>query len=272
MSDKSKPEPNYFWLRLHDDFFQQKALKKLRHVAGGDTYTIIYLKMQLLSLKNQGELIFDGIEDSFAEELALELDENVENVKMTLAFLLRTELIEQVNSSKYFLPQASNNMGSESSAAQRMRNYRERKKTLSNQNNVDNNSEHLCNNVTESSNNVTQSKEEKSNNKEKEKKIEKKPEFNYLGFNDTEISAIKRWLHYRKEIRKPYKTQYGLEQLRKALIVYKDMGVLVEYADNSRAEEWLGVFPPKEKRYQAPKSGVKSAIHNCNDQDFNKEF
>ena len=46
----------YFWLKLKDDFFQQRAIKKLRKLAGGDTFTIIYLKLQLLSLKDEGRI------------------------------------------------------------------------------------------------------------------------------------------------------------------------------------------------------------------------
>ncbi len=55
----------FYWLKLHKDFFKSKEMKKLRRVAGGDTYTIIYLKLQLLSLENDGHLYFDGIDDSF---------------------------------------------------------------------------------------------------------------------------------------------------------------------------------------------------------------
>ena len=51
----------YYWLKLPDDFFRQKPIKKLRKIAGGDTYTIIYLKMLLISLKNEGKLYFDGV-------------------------------------------------------------------------------------------------------------------------------------------------------------------------------------------------------------------
>ena len=36
----------YYWLKLKDDFFKDKKIKKLRQLAGGDTYTIIYLKLQ----------------------------------------------------------------------------------------------------------------------------------------------------------------------------------------------------------------------------------
>ena len=70
----------YYWLKLMNDFFTLLKIKKLRRIAGGDTYTIIYLKMQLLSLKHNGKLFFEGIEDNFAEEISLTIDEDPENV------------------------------------------------------------------------------------------------------------------------------------------------------------------------------------------------
>ena len=53
----------YYWLRLHDDFFDSKRIKKLRRMAGGDTYTIIYLKMQLLAMKTDGIIKWTGLEE-----------------------------------------------------------------------------------------------------------------------------------------------------------------------------------------------------------------
>ena len=44
----------YYWLKLKDDFFTSKEIKKLRRVAGGDTYTIIYQIMLLLAIKSDG--------------------------------------------------------------------------------------------------------------------------------------------------------------------------------------------------------------------------
>ena len=38
-------ERRFYWLKLREDFFRQKEIKKLRQIAGGDTYTIIYLKL-----------------------------------------------------------------------------------------------------------------------------------------------------------------------------------------------------------------------------------
>lgn len=101
----------YYWLKLKDDFFTQPKIKKLRKVAGGDTYTIIYLKMQLLSIKNEGIIEFQGIEKSFAEELALTLDEDLENVSITLSYLHSQDLIITEDDIEYLLPEAQKNKG-----------------------------------------------------------------------------------------------------------------------------------------------------------------
>lgn len=114
----------YYWLKLKEDFFKSKEMKKLRKVAGGDTYVIIYLKMQLLSLKNDGRLYFESVDDDFASELALELDEDVENVRMTLNFLEHCKLLECISSDEYFLPVIPEVTGSESASAGRMRKLR----------------------------------------------------------------------------------------------------------------------------------------------------
>lgn len=114
----------YYWLKLKDDFFTNKRIKKLRSIAGGDTYTIIYLKMQLLSLKNEGKLYFDGVDESFADELSLELDEDVENVKITIQFLLKNGLLIEETRDEYVLPETKECIGSECSSAERVRKYR----------------------------------------------------------------------------------------------------------------------------------------------------
>lgn len=118
----------YYWLKLKDDFFNSKRIKKLRKIAGGDTYTIIYLKMQLLAMKTDGVLIFTGLEDNFADELALDLDESPDDVKVTLAFLLSCGLAETSDNVSFFFPFSVENVGSEKAGAERMRRLREKKK------------------------------------------------------------------------------------------------------------------------------------------------
>lgn len=120
----------YYWLKLKADWFSDKRIKKLRSIAGGDTHTIIYLKMMLLSLKDEGKLYFEGVEDNFASEIALALDEDAENVKLTLAFLQRHGLIEIGDDDEYQLTEVPTIIGSETASTIRSRECRERKKQL----------------------------------------------------------------------------------------------------------------------------------------------
>ena len=153
----SEPK-RYFWLKLHKDFFQRKEIKRLRKIAGGDTYTIIYLKMLLRSIMSDGKLYFDGLEDDFASELALDLDEKEENVQITIQYLLKSGLLEMCSDEEYYLPDTKDSTGCETAAASRMRRCRAKKDKLE------------CNNVTP----VLQSGYgEIEKEKEKEKELEK---------------------------------------------------------------------------------------------------
>lgn len=160
----------YYWLKLKDDWFNSKVIKKLRKIAGGDTYTIIYLKTLLLSLKNEGKLYYEGVEESFAEELALELDEDVDNVNVTLSFLKSYGLIEIVDTDAYMLTEVPLSIGSESEAAGRMRKCRANKdKKL-----LEEKTSQCYAPVTESDGSVTERYTDIDIEKEKEKEKENK--------------------------------------------------------------------------------------------------
>ena len=104
-----------------------KRIKKLRKMAGGDTYTIIYLKMQLLALKTDGVLTWTGLEEDFSTELALDLDESVEDVHVALIYLASCGLIETSDNVNFLLPYVIENTGSETASTQRVREFRARK-------------------------------------------------------------------------------------------------------------------------------------------------
>lgn len=171
----------YVWLKLKEDFFQQRTIKKLRKIAGGDTYVIIYLKLQLLSLTDEGKLFYEGVEDTFAEEMALAIDEDVENIKVTLLFLEKNGLIQTLDADEYTLLEVINSIGSESAAAERMRKMREAKKL----NNIEDKTE-KCNNVTLMLHPVTNSYTEK----EEEKEIDKDKEIEDQEVHPSDSSSI----------------------------------------------------------------------------------
>ena len=120
----------YYWLKLKEDFFSSKRIKKLRNMAGGDTYLIIYLKLQLKAMKTEGIIKFDHLEDNIADELALDLDENPDDIRATLIYLTSCGLAETSDNDRFFFPYAVENVGSENSSAARVREYRAKQKAL----------------------------------------------------------------------------------------------------------------------------------------------
>ena len=115
----------YYWIQLAQDFFKSKEMKLLRKIAGGDTHTIIYLEMMLISLEDGGHIYYDGLADNLAEEIALVIDENVEDIKITLIFLESKGLLTRKNDRDYFLEQVPEMVGSETASTRRSRKHRE---------------------------------------------------------------------------------------------------------------------------------------------------
>ena len=110
----------YYWMRLKADFFESLEIRKLRKLAGGDTYTIIYLKMMLKTITNSGTFIYQGIEDTFEKEVALIIDEDENNVMMTIAYLRKHNLLEEgCSENAYLLNAVPELIGSETADAER---------------------------------------------------------------------------------------------------------------------------------------------------------
>jgi len=118
----------FYWLKLKNNFFADPKIKKIRKLAGGDTYTIIMLKIMLLTINDDGVLLFENIEDNLADELSLTIDEDTENIQATLIFMQKMKLIEELDDSRYLLPNVVGLIGSESDSAERVRKHREPKK------------------------------------------------------------------------------------------------------------------------------------------------
>ena len=120
----------YYWLKLKEDFFRSKEIKKLRKQKRGDTCTVIYLKMQLQALKTEGVLRWSGLEERFTAELALDLDEKEAVVAETLQYLLESGLAEMPDGKTLVLPSVLENTGSEQDSSQRVREYRRKQRAL----------------------------------------------------------------------------------------------------------------------------------------------
>ena len=118
----------YYWLKLKEDFFTDKRIKRLRKISGGDTYTIIYLKLLLLSLKDSGKLYYDGVETDFIKEIALTIDETEDDVMVTVNYIIAQGLMEIITENdEYFLTEIPSLIGSETASTRRSRKSRGQK-------------------------------------------------------------------------------------------------------------------------------------------------
>lgn len=189
-------EKRYFWLKLKEDYFNSPKIKKLRKIAGGDTYTIIYLKMQLLSIRNEGIIQFEGIEKTFEEELALKLDEEIDDVKLTLSYLMAQNLMELNENNEYLLIEANNNIGSEGQSAERKRLFDAKKRERALLCNGDVTQRKRCSissSISNSNNNSLERKVETKEIKNKENKEEKHRygEYKHILLTDKELEKLK---------------------------------------------------------------------------------
>lgn len=229
-------EKRYYWLKLKEDFFTDKPIKKLRKIAGGDTYTIIYLKMLLKAISQGNRLYFEGIEETFAEELALELDEDVDNVKVTLSYLQNKGLLKVMSEEEFLLTQCNEMVGSETDAAKRKRLSRNRKKAELAEQKI----EELPDNQNEA-----QDKGRKSETSKKETTLQifdrLAPEY---GMSLILEDKMRDWMRYKMERKDNYKEQ-GMKALLKKVVnsagTYGDMAVC-NLVDECMASNWKGII------------------------------
>ena len=124
MNDK-----RYYWLKLEENYFDLKVQKALRKLPSGSDMLICYLKMQLKYLNKDGLIEYQGIYDDLAQEIALDIDEEEDLVKMTLALLEKWNVIEPSKEGLY-IAEMQDRIGSKSDVALRVAKHREKQKML----------------------------------------------------------------------------------------------------------------------------------------------
>lgn len=130
MARKKSKEKRYFWLKLKEDWFSGTTEKYLKSLPAGDSLLITYLKIQLMSLKTEGFLKYERLLPSAEEEIAMLIDESVNNVRLLISVLLKTGAIERLDDNSLYLLSLQSLIGSEGSSTDRVRRFRERQKAL----------------------------------------------------------------------------------------------------------------------------------------------
>ena len=209
----------YFWLKLKENFFEEKQIKYLRSLPDGDKIVIAYLKMQLKSLKTEGFIKYDSILPSNIDELAMVLDENTNIIKLMIGALQKVNAVEILDDGSFYMIAMQDLIGKEGESAERVRRFRERQEQKLLQ----------CNGDVTNCNTEIEKDIDKDKEKEKEIEIEKniKKEKNKKRKTFEEVLAenncseeleitVRDFIDMRKTIKKPM-TSKALELLLKNL-------------------------------------------------------
>lgn len=234
----------YYWLKLPKDFFEDKAIKRLRHIAGGDTYTIIYLKMLLKSMEDDGKLFYEGIEDTICDEIALDINESADDVQVTISYLEKKGLLI-VTDSEVELTRLTEMVGSETDKAELMRKLRNKEKgnnVTKISNNVTKALPTVTNCYTEKEKEIEKSREDTDTDKKKKKKSAK-ADLNGMidSFTENEElrEALKAFLDMRKSIKKPIQTEYAFKLALNKLKQLSDIdSIRIEIVNQSVEHNW----------------------------------
>lgn len=90
MSDNKK----YYYLKLKEDFFTSETITLLESMKDGIMYSNILLKLYLMSLKNNGKLIFRDTIPYITEMIATITRHQVGTVERAIKIFLELELID----------------------------------------------------------------------------------------------------------------------------------------------------------------------------------
>ena len=128
----------YFWLKVDKKFFDNLFIKRLKHMPGGYTMTVIYIRLMLESLEDDCILYYEGYFDSLVQELALKLDVSEDDINMTVAYFTKCGLIQIDDDGHATLSQAKAMVESETNWAKYKRDQRKNSQNLPKLENVQN--------------------------------------------------------------------------------------------------------------------------------------
>jgi len=107
-----KNKERYYFLKVPQAFFRSLRTRKLKKMPNGHTAILIYLEMMELCADNQFILVYEGVENSIEEELAVKLEEDVGDMKLTFTYLKGLGLLEELSNGDISLPEGHTLVGS----------------------------------------------------------------------------------------------------------------------------------------------------------------
>lgn len=122
MSDNKK----YYYLKLKDNFFDNDAMIVMESMQDGYKYSNILLKLYLRSLKDEGKLMFNNRIPYNSKILAQVTRHSVGDVEKAIEVFRELDLIEVLDNGAIYITDIQNFIGTSSTEADRVREYRRR--------------------------------------------------------------------------------------------------------------------------------------------------
>ena len=122
MSDNRK----YYYLKVKDTFFDSEEMKILESQKNGIEYQNLYLKLCLLSVKNEGKLSFKDSIPYDSNMLSTILRVNIDTIKTGIELFSKLGIIEILDTGVIFITDIQYMIGQSSTEADRQRAYRKR--------------------------------------------------------------------------------------------------------------------------------------------------
>lgn len=111
----------YYFLKLKEDFFDQREIVVLEGSKDGVLYVNILLKLYLKSLQQNGKLLLNEITPLSAEMIALLTRHEIGTVERAIRAFMQLGLVEVLEDNTYYMPEMT---GKSSSDVERKARYR----------------------------------------------------------------------------------------------------------------------------------------------------
>lgn len=247
-------EKKYYWLKLPRNFFGKHYIKILRAKENGELLVLFYMWMLTEAIDHKGRLRYSEDIPYDEEMLAEASGFALHIVTQALQQFTKLQLVITESDGTLFMPKSIEMVGSESTSAQRVREYRERKNSKEKKPETVENTE-SNDNVTKCNADVQKSNIEKELEKELEKENKKGgkrettqsiferllPEYT---ISDVMADKLREWFKYKTERKDRYKEQ-GMKSLLKQVAnkvsVYGDTAVC-NLIDECMSNGWKGII------------------------------
>lgn len=113
----------YYFIKLKDDFFDSDEIKILESMENGYKYSNLLLKLYLVSLKNEGKLIFNDSIPYTNEMISAITSIDITTVQIALDIFKKLGLIEILSDGSIFMLDIQNFIGKSSTEAERKKEY-----------------------------------------------------------------------------------------------------------------------------------------------------